>query len=89
MSKTNTKEKKKKAGPKFTIRTRHWKNCLVDRKCMDAVLQDVTFYDLCEELNSAAAARQAMKEAGKSNKKTKGVMKKDNINAEIRNVVKK
>ena len=82
---SNTKEKAK--GPKFTLRTRHWKNCLVDNKCMDALLQDVTFYHLCEELNSAKAAKMEMKKAG--NKKAKGVLKKDNVNAEIRNVVKK
>jgi hypothetical protein len=82
---SNTKEKAR--GPKFTLRTRHWKNCLVDRKCMDALLQDTTFYHLCEELGSAKEAKKAMKDADK--KKTKGVMKKDNINADIREVVKK
>ena len=54
---------------------------------MNALLQYVTFYHLCEELGSAKEAKKAMKDADK--KKTKGVMKKDNINADIREVVKK
>ena len=82
---SNTKEKAR--GPKFTLRTRHGKNCLVDRKCRDAFLQHVTFNHLREELGSAKEAKKAMKDADK--KKTKGVMKKDNINADIREVVKK